>query len=103
MTNDSLPHVDGSGRGMDDGECMHCGVSGSLTGAECPVRLRAALDAWQAAGVRMAEAYARTQVVATMGPEASRQALYTVSVELRDQGIDVEGVMRDLAMRCTRA
>jgi len=40
---DILHHVDGSGRGMDDGDCTYCGVSGSLTG-ECPQRLRTALD-----------------------------------------------------------
>ena len=37
---DFLPHVDGSGRGLDDGECIHCGTAGSLDGWECPVRLR---------------------------------------------------------------
>lgn len=42
---DFLPHVDGSGRGLDDGECIHCGTAGSLDGWECPVRLREALDA----------------------------------------------------------
>ena len=44
------PHIDGSGRGMDDGDCIHCGVSGSLDGAECPVRLRKLIrrmERWQ--------------------------------------------------------
>jgi hypothetical protein len=40
-----LPHVDGSGRGLEDGDCIHCGDSGSLEGTECHVRLRAELDA----------------------------------------------------------
>lgn len=40
----ALPHIDNSGRGLDDGECAHCGASGSLDGWECPVRLREALD-----------------------------------------------------------
>lgn len=39
-----LPHVDGSGRGLDDGECTYCGSSGTLASEECAVRLRAALD-----------------------------------------------------------
>ena len=39
-----LPHVDGSGRGLDDGDCIHCGSSGSLEREECPARLRARVD-----------------------------------------------------------
>jgi len=44
MSTDLFPHVDGSGRGLDDGECIHCGTSGSLADWECPVRLRTAFD-----------------------------------------------------------
>jgi hypothetical protein len=48
-----LGHVDGSGRGLDDGECIHCETSGNLEGWECPVRLRERLDQVLAAARRM--------------------------------------------------
>jgi hypothetical protein len=40
----AYPHIDISGRGLDDGECELCGMSGSLEDFECPARLREALD-----------------------------------------------------------
>ena len=39
-----LLHVDGSGRGLADGTCIHCGDSGSLEGSECQARLRIRVD-----------------------------------------------------------
>jgi hypothetical protein len=48
-----LGHVDGSGRGLDDGECVYCGSAGSLEDWECPVRLRERLDQVLAATRRM--------------------------------------------------
>ena len=48
MSKDRLPCVDGSGRGLDDGECVHCGDSGNIDNRECAVRLRERLDALMA-------------------------------------------------------
>lgn len=36
-------HVDGSGRGLEDGECIYCESSGSLILEPCPARLIGAL------------------------------------------------------------
>jgi hypothetical protein len=85
------PHVDGSRRGLADGDCIHCGASGSLEGEECPVRLRERVNELERS-LRALGAYAWTcgQEAPTRDPML-RNLVYNVASDAHRLGLIERG------------
>lgn len=81
-----LGHVDGSGRGLDDGECIFCGDSGSLEGWECPERLRQRLDEVEAVVKRLGFQIGHRPSAIDRRQEGSRADLTLRAGELKIDG-----------------
>lgn len=98
MSTSRLPCVDGSGRGLDDGECVHCGDSGNIDNRECAARLREALDAWDRTGASLAQqvASARLDRIGSSDPRVSG-FVFNVGEEVRRHGHDPEPLLVRMA------
>lgn len=90
-----FPHVDDSGRGLDDGDCTFCGASGSLEGWECPVRLREEVERLRLNATRREGVWRRT-LDNLRAAERERDELRKEVEDYRDLQARVERINKEV-------